>query len=93
MVQRRRELFLFFFPFIASECYVAVTWFFHGQLPGNASLLPICIFTFLQIALIAYLVYRLRQARLATLALTVFSLSYAWFAYFFGQMAWTNTFL
>jgi hypothetical protein len=52
-----------------------------------------CIFTFLQIALIGYVVYGLRGARLATLALTVFSLSYVWFAYFIGQMAWTDTWL
>jgi hypothetical protein len=38
-------------------------------------------------------IHRLRAAKLAGWALTVFSLSYAAFAYFIGQMAWTDTFL
>ena len=93
IAQRRRPLFLFFFPFVVSECYVAIATWFHGRLPGNTSLVLICMFTFLQLALIGYVAYRVRGARFAALALTVFSLSYAWFAYFFGQMAWTDTWL
>ena len=50
-------------------------------------------FAFLQVALIPCLTYRTRTAGLAVWALTVFSLSYAFFACLLGEMAWTNTFL
>lgn len=93
IVERRRALWFFSFPFIVSECYVAIAGFYHGRLSGDATLAPICMFGFLQIALIAYLAYRLRSAGLAVWPLTVFSLSYAFFAYFVGQMLWTDTYL
>lgn len=93
IVERRRTLWLFVFPFVVSECYVGIAAMFHGRLSGEATLVPICIFAFLQIALAGYVVYRLRRAGLAMWALTVFSLSYAYFAYFCAQMAWTDTYL
>jgi len=93
IIERSRALFLFFLPFVVSEYYVAIAGFFHGRLSAQATVLPVCIFAFVQIALIAYIAYRLRAAKLAGWSLTVFSLSYAAFAYFIGQMAWTDTFL
>ena len=93
ILQQRRELLLFFSPFIASQCYVTLALFFDGRFPGDASLLPLCMFIFPQIALIAYIAHKLKGARLATLGLTVFSLSYTWLAYLVGQMAWTDTWL
>ncbi|HZT35269.1 MAG TPA: hypothetical protein VFA15_05075 [Nitrososphaera sp.] len=93
IIERRRTLWLFLIPFIASECYVGIAALFHGHLSAHATLVPACIFAFVQIVLIAYLVYRLRGADPAVWALAVFSLSYAASAYFVGQMAWTDTFV
>ena len=92
-LQRRRELFLFAFPYAVSQCYMTVVSQFEGQLPGRASLVPAWIFVSVQIALIGYIAYRARRARLAVLALTASSLSYTWFAYFVGMMAFSDTWL
>jgi len=72
---------------------MTIARWFHGQLAGDASLVPACIFISVQTALIGYVGYRARRTRLATLALMVFSLSHTWFAYFVGQMAFTDTWL
>jgi hypothetical protein len=58
IVQRSRTLFLFFFPFLVSECYVAIAALFQGQVHGQALLVSFCIFTFVQIVLIGYVVFR-----------------------------------
>jgi hypothetical protein len=76
IIERRRAPFLFFFPFAISECYVRIAGVFHGRLSAQATVVPVCIFAFVQIALVAYIAYRLRAAKLAGWALTVFSLSY-----------------
>jgi hypothetical protein len=91
--RRRAPLFLFFLPFVVSECSVRIAGVFHGRLSAQATVVPVCIFAFVQIALVAYIAYGLKAAKLAGWALTVFSLSYAAFAYFTGQMSWTDTFL
>ncbi len=91
IVQRSRALFLFFFPFVVSECYVAIAGSFRGQVHGQLLLVPLWIFIFVQMALVGYLVFRVRQIRLATLAFTAFSLSYAYIAWLVGQMAFTDT--
>ena len=93
LIERRRSLFLFCFPFVLSEYYVVIASAFHGRLSGVATVVPAGIFGVMQIVLIAYLAYRLRGFGLPAWALTVFSVSYACFAYFAGQMAWTDTFL
>jgi hypothetical protein len=73
-----------------------------SQLPGGfagnsvadrSSGIPFWIFILLQIALIGYAAFAVRRARLAALALTVFSASYALFALFVGGMAFSNTWL
>ena len=74
-LQRKRELFLFFLPFVASECYCSIALFFHGQLHGNATVAPVCLFAFLEFLLIAYVAYKCRRASISTVVLTVFSLS------------------
>ena len=93
IIQRRRTLFLFLFPFVVSELFVAIAGWLRGQLRGNASLLPFYVFTVVQVALTAYLLYRVRGARFATLALTVFSASYAFWALFAGGMAFADDWL
>ena len=91
--QRRRALFLFVFPFAVSECYVAIAGSFRGQLRGNASLVPSCVFIFVQLVLIGYFVYKSRQSRLGSFAFTIFSVSYALFALFVGGMAFADSWL
>ena len=93
VVQRARALLLFFFPFAVSECYVAIAGSLRGQLRGNESLAPSCIFILVQLALIGYFVYRGRRARLAALALSLFSASYALFALFVGGLAFADDWL
>lgn len=93
LVRRKRALLLFVFPFTVSECYVAIAGSFRGQLRGNASLLPSCIFIFVQLLLIGYFVYKSRHARIATFAFTIFSASYALFALFVGGMAFADSWL
>ena len=93
IVQRKRALLLFVFPFAVSECYVAIAGSFRGQVRGSASLLPFCIFIFVQLLLIGYVLYKSRQARVATFALTIFSVSYALFALFVGGMAFADDWL
>jgi hypothetical protein len=60
---------LFFLPFLLSETYVAIAGFFRGEVRGNASLLPSCLFMLTQIALVVFLVYRTRRIVSASLAL------------------------
>ena len=93
LVQRRRALLLFAFPFLLSEAYVFVAGRFEGQFRGSASLLPEWLFLITQAALIAHLVYKSRQTWLTSLALAVFSLSYALFALFIGGMAFAEDWL
>lgn len=93
IVQRRRAVLLFIFPFAVSECYVAIAGWFRGQLRGNASLLPFCIFIFVQLLLIGYSVHKSRHARVAAFAFTIFSVSYALFALFVGGMAFADDWL
>lgn len=93
IVQRRRALLLFVFPFALSECYVAIAGWLRGQLHGDASLTPSCIFIFVQLALISYFVYASRQSRVASFAFTIFSASYALFALFVGGMAFADNWL
>ncbi len=93
IVQRKRALLLFFFPFAVSEFYVAIAGLFRGQLRGNASLLPFCTFIFVQLLLIGYSAYKSRHAHIATIALAIFSASYALFALFVGGMAFADDWL
>lgn len=56
-------------------------------------MLPSGIFLFLQLALIGYFVYKARRVPLPALAFTVFLLSYAFFAWLIGEMAFTDRWL
>ncbi len=93
LLQRGRALFLFLLSFLLSETFVAVAGSFRGGLRGNAGLLPAGLFILAQIALIVRVVYRTKQARAASLALTVFSLSYALFALIVAGMAFADDWL
>lgn len=93
LLKRRSSLALFFPSFAASECYVAIAGLLRGQLRGNASLVPFCIFVLVQLVLVGHFAYRARRAPLAVLAFTVFLLSYAFLAWLIGGMAFADSWL
>ena len=91
--RRGRASYLFFLPFLLNEVFVAVAGFFRGRLRGNARLLPACLFIIAQIALTVCVAYRTRQARSASLALSVFSLSYSLIALLVAGMSFADSWL
>ncbi|HZT35270.1 MAG TPA: hypothetical protein VFA15_05080 [Nitrososphaera sp.] len=91
IVQRKRALLFFLFPSMLSECYYAVLLGrFQGTSSETAFWFPVIFFS-VQIALIGYIVYKVKGARTAALALAVFSLSYAFCADFISTMGATNS--
>jgi hypothetical protein len=92
-IQRKPRQFLFLFSLVVSECYVAIAGALRGQIRGDASLVPFWAFALIQVSLIGFLVYRLRESRLAAMALALFCASYSLFALFVGGMAFTDSWL
>lgn len=93
IIKRNRALSFFFIPFVVSECYIGIAVLFHGRLSETSTAVPEYLFALIQIALITYLVYRLRSGGVALWALAIFSLSYAAFGYFMAGMVWTDSYL
>jgi len=93
ILRRRPLLFVFLLSPFLSECYVGIAGALRGQLRGNASLGPVCIFAVIQTWLILFPVYRLKGARLPASALALFCMSYGLFAWFVGAMAFADDWL
>lgn len=76
-----------------SQVYVATAGFFRGQLVENSTDWPFFCFLFIQLAIIAVLLWRSWGNRIAAASLSWFSITYALFAGFISQMAFTDTWL
>jgi len=90
-LKRERGLLVFALLPLASQALVAVAGFMRGMLRESTPL--IWAFLLLQVAVAAYLVWRVKRARLAAVALAVFAASYAFHAGFIASMAFTDTWL
>ena len=92
-LRRDSRLLLFVVPVLLSEGIVAVAGFMRGQLLAGGALVAVVVFLGIQTVLALYLIVRLRGARLAAVALSVFSLSYGAFAAFIAGMSFTDQWL
>lgn len=93
LMESRKGLLLFLLLPAASQGLVVVAGFMRGMLPNDGSHLYLSAFMVLQIAAAGYLVFRLRGARWAAFALSVFTVSYALFAAFVAGMSFTDVWL
>ncbi len=91
--ERPRRLFLFLIPATASELFVATAGAMRGQLPGESSHPALLLFIGFQVVFSGYLIYGLKGARWAAVALALFSVSYALFAAFVAAMAFSDRWL
>ena len=91
-VQRQRSLLLFFIPVVTAHVFVAVAGLFERSItyPSNDGVATVP-FLLVQVAICTYLVFK--TARLASLSLAIFALTYSWFAGFIGAMALTGDWL
>ena len=96
VIQRHRGLLLFLLPFLFSECLVALAGIMRGQVSSDgATILQVALLAFLaiQVGICGYLTYRLKGARWAGTALSIFSIAYAAFSMFVATMSFTDTWL
>ncbi len=93
LIQRAWELKWFFLPAIASQLFVAVAGALRGELFDESSQPALLSFIVFQIILAGYLIYRVGEARLAAVALAIFSVTYALFAAFIAGMSFNDTWL
>lgn len=91
-VQRQRSLLLFIIPVATAHVFVTAAGLFERSIPypshDGAVTVP---FLLVQLAICTYLVFR--TARLASLFVAIFALTYSWFAGFIGAMALTGDWL
>lgn len=92
-IKRRLGLLVFLLPPAASQALVAVAGFMRGSVDNDASGIILSAFFWLQLAVAAYFVFRLEGVRLPAVALSLFSLSYAWFASFVASMSFSDLWL
>jgi hypothetical protein len=92
-IRREPQLLLFLIPFVLSELFVAIAGALRGQLKDVSSHFPEILFIVVQIILVAYLIYHVSRARLAAVALAVFSVTFALFATLVAAMALSDTWI
>lgn len=93
LIKRRRGLLIFLLLPAAGQVLVVAAGFMRGSLREEVAQPILLAFLLLQIAVAGYLVFRLKGARLPAAALTVFTVSYAFFAAFVASMAFNDTWL
>lgn len=93
VAKRRLGLLVFLILPAASQALVAVSGFMRGDLRNHESEVILSTFLLLQAVAGGYLVFRLKGARLPASALSVFSLSYAFFASLVASMAFSDVWL
>lgn len=87
LIKRERRLALVIVPFAASELLVAIAGFWRGEVADGIGQSVLIVFMVLQVAFALYLIYRMEDARLAGIALALFSVTYALFAAFVSAMS------
>jgi|CXWL01.1.fsa_nt_gi hypothetical protein len=90
---KRYVLLAFILPFVASELFVAIAGLLRGRLSTATTNSVLFGFLFTQVVLIGFLIYISRGARVSAALLSLFSISYAFFASFVAAMAFTDTWL
>ena len=91
--RRQAKLLWFLLSPLLSQVYVALAGLLRGALASDPATLAFWIFMALQLALLSFLLFRFRDARLPGAALSLFGISYALFAAFFAAMSFTDTWL
>ncbi len=91
--RRQAKLLWFLLSPLLSQVYVAFAGLLRGALASDPATLAFWIFMALQLAMLSFLLFRCRDARLPGAALSLFGISYALFAAFFAAMSFTDTWL
>ena len=92
-LRRAKSLWVFVIPALISQAYVAFAGLLRGAFESYAVGPPLFPFLIFQLVLALYLIYRLREALLPATLLAAFSISYALFASFMADMAFTNNWI
>jgi len=91
VIGRKPSLLIFLFLPAMSQALVAAAGLMRGTLRYEAYEPILWAFLLLQVTVAGYLVYRLKNARPAAAALGIFTISYAFFAWFVAAMAFGDT--
>lgn len=91
--RRQARLLWFLLSPLLSQVYVAFAGLLRGALAQGPSTLAFWAFMALQLALLSFLLFRFRGARLPGAALSLFGISYGLFAAFVAAMSFTDTWL
>ena len=91
LIERQRSLLLFFVPFVTAHIFVAGAELFERSMTYPNDGTATYPFLLTQLAICTYLVFK--TARVASLFLAIFVLTYSWFAAFLGSMALTGNWL
>jgi hypothetical protein len=93
VIRRRTGLLLLLIPVVGSHVLVAVAGLFRGKVSGALSQPILLAFLALELLVSAYLIYRLKSARIEASILSVFVITYALFATFIATMAFGDNWL
>jgi hypothetical protein len=92
-ISRNARLLLFLLPLLLSELYVAYAGLMRGTMKGDEGGPLLFSFIGIQLVLSAYLIYRVKGARISAALLFVFNITYALFAAFIAGMSFTDNWL
>jgi hypothetical protein len=93
IILRETHVWPFLFSPLASQLFVAAAGFLRGGLKGTPGDIVGYAFLALQLALIGWLIYRLKGARLSASLFGIFGATYALFAAFIAKMSFNDTWL
>ncbi|WP_150525800.1 hypothetical protein [Roseibium sediminis] len=92
-VLKRKALFFLAILPLLSQLLLIVAGVYRGQLKDGSDQPILLAFIVIQILVAVLLIYRLRGARLPAFALSVFSITYAFFAAFVATMSFQDVWL
>lgn len=93
VMKKSGGLLFFLLSFLFSEIFVAVAGVFRGHVPNGVAGPATMAFLITQVTFCAYILYRMRNTAASTVALAIFSTSYALFSAFVGAMSFSDTWL